>query len=122
MRKKLSLFLAIVACVANISTPVMAGNSQLDVKVGDAGSFEEKKDDDETNYYISTALYMGVVEARSVCVDSKLSKRVGSSFQTVYMGKRPYAYDCKVYPGYMYQLIARGVASPGWHLTGTYCP
>lgn len=115
-RKKLSLLLAVTACVASMSVPAMAGNSYLDVRLGDRNSYWTTKDDGERNYYITPQTYIGKVMGRSVC-----SNGVTPSYKVVTAQRRAYSYQVSVYPGKAYRLQTYGKTA-AWHLTGTYCP
>ena len=121
MKKKLSLFLAMNACVTSMSMTALAKNSPLDVSPGDENSFWTIKDDGETNYYITVSSFVGgTIKGISICENG-----VGTPYYRVIRnakGTYKVRYGCDVYPTKNYQLRTYGEPSTGWHLTGVYCP
>lgn len=122
MRKKFSMFLAVAACVASMSMPVLAGNVyDLDVSEGDYYSNYGTKDDSSTYYYIRPTSYQGDVYSISIPYSSTsdlYSYRKVQNAQT----SKAYRYGISVYKGGRYHLKTYGLPDYGWRLTGVYCP
>lgn len=102
MKKKLSLFLAMTACVTSMSMTALAKNSPLDVSPGDENSFWTIKDDGETNYYITVSSFVGgTIKGISICENG-----VGTPYYRVIRnakGTYKVRYGCDVYPTKKYE-------------------
>lgn len=118
MRKKISLILAAVVCIASMSMPVFAGNIGFSVTAGRPSSGWESKDDNDLYFYVNVDSYAGQgIQFESVDVMGnssglKIAHRSGNA---------SFLYLCNVFAGRKYQLKTYA-KSGSWTLSGLYCP
>ncbi len=121
MRKKLSLLLAVAACVASMSMPVLAGNVYgVDVQAGDVYSPAGIKDDNDDHYYFRPTSYVGTAYGISIPYLTYADAYPYRPLRNT-QGTTDYRYGIAVQSGNMYWLKTYGTTN-GWRVQGVYCP
>ncbi len=116
LKKKLSLFLAVAACISCMGMTVFATTRyDVDVSNGDEYSNKAVKDDGETNYYVTPTSRYGTIYTRSICRFS------GNPAFNRLLSAGAYPYSTDVYPTEEYWLQGYSQTA-GWYLKGRYTP
>lgn len=122
MRKKLSLLLAVAACVASMSMPVFAAyTSDLDVSEGDYYSYSVVKENNSDQFYVRPTSYVGTVYGISIPYSTYNDSYPYRPIRNT-QNKTGYRYGISTTIGNRYWLKTYGLPDYGWRLQGVYWP